>query len=231
MHINIQRRSFHGTNILGATHEVTGSCFYLRACGKNILIDCGMEQGRDSFVNQELPIDAGDVDAVLLTHAHMDHSGKLPLLYKGVFVVRFMLSATTALCDIMLRDSAHIQMSEAEYKNRKGRRSGEKTYEPVYNMEDAINTNRLFVSHEYTDKFNLSDGIEVRFTDAGHLLGSASVEVWVTEEGITKKLVFSGDIGNINQPLMRDPQYINEADYVIMESTYGIETMVKGQII
>lgn len=207
---------------LGATHEVTGSCFYLEACGKNILIDCGMEQGRDSFENQELPIPAAMVDAVLLTHAHIDHSGKLPMLYNHGFRGEIhATSATSALCDIMLRDSAHIQMSEAEWRNRKGKRSGGKDFVPIYNMEDAMATVRMFVSQEYSEKYVLWDGIEVRFTDVGHLLGSASIEVWITEEGITKKIVFSGDIGNINQPLINNPQYIKEADYVVMESTYG----------
>lgn len=207
---------------LGATHEVTGSCFYLEACGKHILIDCGMEQGRDSFENQELPISAASVDAVLLTHAHIDHSGKLPMLYSSGFRGEIHATgATSALCDIMLRDSAHIQMSEAEWRNRKGKRSGGKAFVPIYDMEDAMATIRMFVPHEYKEKFELFDGIEVRFTDVGHLLGSASIEIWITEDGVTKKIVFSGDIGNINQPLINDPQYINEADYVVMESTYG----------
>lgn len=207
---------------LGATHEVTGSCFFLEACGKNIIIDCGMEQGKDTFENQEIPISSVDIDAVLLTHAHMDHSGKLPLLYvEGFRGSIHTTSATSALCDIMLRDSAHIQLAEAEWKNRKGKRSGNEAAVPIYDMEAAMATVRLFESHEYSEKFVLFDGIEVRFTDVGHLLGSSSIEVWVTENGITKKLVFSGDIGNSNQPLINDPQYIKEADYVIMESTYG----------
>ena len=207
---------------LGATHEVTGSCFYLEACGKHILIDCGMEQGRDSFENQELPISAASIDAVLLTHAHIDHSGKLPMLYSQGFRGEIHATgATSALCDIMLRDSAHIQMSEAEWRNRKGKRAGGKAYVPIYDMEDAMATIRMFVSHEYSERYTLFDGIEVRFIDVGHLLGSASIEIWITEEGITKKIVFSGDIGNINQPLINNPQYINEADYVVMESTYG----------
>jgi metallo-beta-lactamase family protein len=207
---------------LGATHEVTGSCFYLEACGRHILIDCGMEQGVDSYENQELPVSAALIDAVILTHAHIDHSGKLPVLYNNGFRGEIHATgATCALCDIMLRDSAHIQMSEAEWRNRKGKRSGGKTYTPMYVMEDALATIRKFVAHEYKEKFLLFDGIEVRFTDVGHLLGSASVEIWLTEEGVTKKLVFSGDIGNINQPLINDPQYIKDADYVVMESTYG----------
>lgn len=207
---------------LGATHEVTGSCFFLEACGKNILIDCGMEQGRDAYENQAIPVTSADIDTVLLTHAHMDHSGKLPLLYSEGFRGSIhATSATSSLCNIMLRDSAHIQLAEAEWKNRKKQRSGDKPTTPVYTMEDALNTIRLFVSHEYSEVFTLYEGIQVRFTDVGHLLGSASIEVWITENGITKKLVFSGDIGNSNQPLIKDPQYIKEADYVVMESTYG----------
>jgi len=207
---------------LGATHEVTGSCFLLEACGRNILIDCGMEQGRDTFENQEIPVSAVDIDAVLLTHAHIDHSGKLPMLYARGFRGKIhSTGATASLCSIMLRDCAHIQVAEAEWRNRKKKRSGDELYVPIYNMEDALETIRLFVGHDYGEKFRLFDGIEVRFTDVGHLLGSASIEIWVTEGSITKKLVFSGDIGNINQPLINDPQYIKEADYVIMESTYG----------
>lgn len=207
---------------LGATHEVTGSCYLLEACGRNILIDCGMEQGIDTYENQEIPVHSSDIDAVLLTHAHIDHSGKLPLLYcQGFRGGIHTTGATSALCNIMLRDSAHIQMAEAEWKNRKQKRAGDNPSVPIYTMEDALSTIRLFKSHEYTEKFQLFEGIEVRFTDVGHLLGSASIEVWITEDGITKKIVFSGDIGNLNQPLINDPQYIKEADYVVMESTYG----------
>ncbi|HWT26353.1 MAG TPA: MBL fold metallo-hydrolase, partial [Mobilitalea sp.] len=207
---------------LGAAHEVTGSCFFLEACGKNILIDCGMEQGKDMYENQEIPVASADIDAVLLTHAHIDHSGKLPLLYtEGFRGSIHATSATSALCDIMLRDSAHIQMAEAEWKNRKGKRSGNEQAVPIYDMEAAMATTRLFIPHEYNDKYPLYDGIEIRFIDVGHLLGSASIEVWITENGVTKKVVFSGDIGNSNQPLISNPHYIEEADYVVMESTYG----------
>lgn len=207
---------------LGATHEVTGSCYYLEACGKHILIDCGMEQGRDAFENQEIPIPPAQMDAILLTHAHIDHSGKLPMLYNRGFRGRIHATgATCALCDIMLRDSAHIQMAEAEWRNRKGKRSGEKAFIPIYDMEDALGTIRMFEPHEYGERFILYEEIDVRFTDVGHLLGSSSIEIFITEDGETKKVVFSGDIGNINQPLINDPSYIRDADYVIMESTYG----------
>lgn len=208
--------------ILGAAHEVTGSCFLLEANGKNILIDYGMEQGKDTYENQEIPVSIPEIDAVLLTHAHIDHSGNIPALYaKGYRGNVHATGATKALCDIMLRDSAHIQMQEAEWKNRKRKRSGGEAFVPVYNMEHAMGVLRLFVPHEYNEKFQLFDGVEVRFIDAGHLLGSASIEVWITEEDVTKKIVFSGDIGNLNQPLIKNPTYIKEADYVVMESTYG----------
>lgn len=207
---------------IGATHEVTGSCFYLEACGKHILIDCGMEQGKDVYENQDIPVPSAEIDAVLLTHAHMDHAGKLPLLYAQGFRGKIHATgATSDLCDIMLRDSAHIQMFEAEWRNRKGQRKGEHPFAPLYTMEDAYSTIRSFVPHRYKEKIELFEGISFRFVDVGHLLGSASIEVWITEEDVTKKIVFSGDIGNTNQPLINDPQYIHEADYVVMESTYG----------
>lgn len=207
---------------LGATHEVTGSCFYLEACEKKILIDCGMEQGPDIYENASLPVAPGEIDMVLLTHAHMDHSGKLPLLYKRGFQGQVFATAATAdLCEIMLRDSAHIQMFEAEWRNRKGKRAGKEAVEPLYDMDDAIGVLSCFVRCEYQKKIRIAEGIVIRFVDAGHLLGSASIEVWLEEKGVSKKLVFSGDIGNLNQPLIRDPQYPEHADYVIMESTYG----------
>ena len=207
---------------LGATHEVTGSCFYLTACGKKIVIDCGMEQGPNYFENQEIPVAAGEVDYVLLTHAHIDHSGMLPLLCKNGFSGEIhSTDATADLCSVMLRDSAHIQEFEAEWRNRKAQRAGREPYVPIYTMDDAVAAIGLFVPHFYDQKFALCEGIEVRFTDVGHLLGSASIEIWVTEGDVTKKVVFSGDIGNLHQPIIRDPQYIADADYVVMESTYG----------
>lgn len=207
---------------IGAAHEVTGSCYLLEACDKNILIDCGLEQGRDIFLNQPIPVSDREIDAVLLTHAHMDHSGKLPLLYKEGFQGNIhSTGATKELCEIMLLDSAHIQMFEAEWKNRKGIRKGEMPIEPLYTTDDAKNTIDLFRAHPYGETVTLFEGIEFRFIDSGHLLGSASIEIWISEGGITKKLVLSGDIGNINQPLINDPRYIKEADYVVMESTYG----------
>ncbi len=208
---------------VGADHEVTGSCHYLNACGKHILVDYGMEQGSNYFENCALPVAESLIDYVLLTHAHVDHSGMLPLLTARGFRGQILATEATAdLCSIMLRDCAHIQMQEAEWKNRKAKRSpGVESHEPVYTMEDAENTIRRIVPCLYDTVIDLCDGIRVRFTDVGHLLGSASIEVWATEEGQSRKIVFSGDIGNKNQPLIKDPTGTKEADYVVMESTYG----------
>lgn len=207
---------------LGAAHEVTGSCHYIEACGKSILLDCGMEQGRDTYENQEIPVSAADIDYVFLSHAHIDHSGLIPLLYKNGFKGEiYATEATTDLCRIMLLDSAHIQEFEAQWRNRKNKRAGKEPFEPLYTTEDAIAVLDHFVECDYMKKVPVCDGIQVRFTDVGHLLGSSSIEIWLTEDGVTKKIVFSGDIGNINQPIIHDPRYTAEADYVIMESTYG----------
>ncbi len=207
---------------LGAAHEVTGSRFLLEACGKRVMIDYGMEQGVDVYENAPLPVAAGQIDFVLLTHAHIDHSGYLPLLYKQGFQGQvFATEATMDLCKIMLLDSAHIQEMDAEWKNRKAQRSGRNMEEPLYTQQDAMGVCALFQACKYKTMVQVCEGIEIRFVDVGHLLGSASIEVFVTENGQKEKLVFSGDIGNVRQPLLKDPEYIAEADYVVMESTYG----------
>lgn len=207
---------------IGAAHEVTGSCHYLQVGDHHALIDCGMEQGPDLYENQEIPVNASDVDYVFITHAHIDHSGLLPLLYSHGFRGQvFATRATCALCDIMLKDSAHIQMFEAEWKNRKAKRAGRPEVEPMYNMEDAEGVLKHFIPCEYNTVIPVCENIRIRFIDAGHLLGSASIEVWCKKEDEEIKVVFSGDIGHGNRPLIRDPQYITEADYVVMESTYG----------
>ena len=207
---------------IGATHEVTGSCYYLEAAGKKFLVDCGMEQGPDYYENKDIPVPPGELDFVLLTHAHMDHSGNLPAIYaKGFKGPVYATEATCNLCDIMLRDSAHIQMFEAEWRNRKAKRQGKPEFVPAYTMEDALGVIRNFVGCPYETGIILGEGLRVKFIDAGHLLGSSSIEVNICGAGVEKTIVFSGDIGNKNQPLIKDPAYFRKADYVVMESTYG----------
>ena len=209
---------------VGAAHEVTGSCHFLQVAGKNVLVDCGMEQGPDLYENQELPIPACDVDYVLLTHAHIDHSGLIPLLYVNGFRGKiYCTEATVQLCDIMLRDSAHIQMFEAEWRNRKAKRSNGtlKEFIPLYDAKAVYEVMKQFVGLEYEKIVKIDDNVSIRLRDVGHLLGSASIEVWATEDGVTKKIVFSGDIGNLDQPIIKDPAYTESADYIVMESTYG----------
>jgi metallo-beta-lactamase family protein len=206
----------------GADREVTGSCHCIEACGKRILVDCGLYQGESEDENARLPFYPSQIDAVLITHAHIDHSGRLPLLVKnGYFGKIFATGATCDLLSIMLRDSAHIQMVDALNANRRGRREGREPLSPLYTIEDAEATLQRFAPCVYGETVQLFDGIRFRMADAGHLLGSASIEMWITENGETRKIVFSGDIGNLNQPIIRDPQYLTEADYVVMESTYG----------
>ncbi len=207
---------------IGAAHEVTGSCTLLEVCGKRYLVDCGMEQGRDAFENVPLPVAAGNIEAVFLTHAHIDHSGMLPKLYKDGFRGSIYATESTCdLCNIMLRDSAHIQMSEAEWRNRKAQRAGQELVKPVYDLDDAVGAISRFRRCGYGEVIQAAEGIELRFSDIGHLLGSACIEMWLTENGTTRKIVFSGDVGNKNQPLIKDPQPVEETDYLVIESTYG----------
>ena len=205
-------------SFLGAGHEVTGSRTLLQAGDWNILIDYGMEQGTDLFENPELPLPAGEIDAVLLTHAHIDHSGMIPKLVRDGFQgAIYATEATAQLCSIMLLDSAHIQESEAQWKNRKAARAGEQLVEPLYTVQDAQTALSLFHPCRYGPVYDILDGVQVRFQDAGHLMGSASI--YVTVEG--KTILFSGDLGNVDRPMIRDPQKPTDADFVVIESTYG----------
>ena len=207
---------------IGADHEVTGSCHFIECNGHSILVDCGMHQGERAYEDAKLPVNASLIEAVLVTHAHIDHSGLLPLLYKNGFRGRIIATkATRELCDIMLRDSAHIQEAECEWKNRKARRAGGEEVEPMYSMKDAYSVMTCFEGVDYHEIVTVCDGIKARFVDAGHLLGSASIEVWLKEGDTERKIVFSGDVGNANRPLIKDPEYIHDADYVLEESTYG----------
>ena len=207
---------------IGATHEVTGSCTLLEVGGKLYMVDCGMEQGRDVFENVPIPVNPADIEAVFLTHAHIDHSGMLPKLCKDGFQGRIYSTRETAnLCNIMLRDSAHIQESEAEWRSRKAERAGGEKVEPVYTIKDAETAIRAFRPVSYGEALRVGEGVVVRFTDVGHLLGSACIELWLTEAGESRKIVFSGDVGNTNQPIINDPKHVEETDYLVIESTYG----------
>lgn len=206
----------------GAAHEVTGSCFLLEANDIKILVDAGMKQGDDAVDAQDLLFSPKEIDYVLLTHAHIDHSGNLPLLYKHGFRGQiFATEATAELCDIMLRDSAHIQETEAEWKNRKRDRAGDAPVEPLYTMRDAENVLTLFSKITYGKAFSVATGITAEYHDAGHILGSSSITVAIKEKGEERRIVFSGDIGNLDQPLLNDPWQPEVADYIVMEATYG----------
>jgi metallo-beta-lactamase family protein len=209
-------------SFFGAAKEVTGSCYCLEVDGKKLLIDCGLQQGQDEKDDQSLPFNARDINFVVLTHAHIDHSGRLPLLVKDGFNGK--IYATKVTCDlisIMLRDSAKIQEMDAKWKNQKDRRAGRNEAVPLYTMIDAENTLKYLVPCSYENMVEISGAVKVNFVDAGHILGSASAEIFLSEGIVNKKIVFSGDIGNTNQPIIRDPQYIRQADYVVMEATYG----------
>jgi metallo-beta-lactamase family protein len=197
----------------------------IEAGARKMLIDCGLRQGRDEKlapVRDGFPFEAGDIDAVLLTHAHIDHSGLLPLLVKRGFKGPiYCTSATAHLCSIMFPDAGYIQEMEVEWENRKRRRAGKPEIEPIYTIEDAKRATKNLKPVSYGEIVSIFDGVEARYVDAGHLLGSASIELFITENGRRKKLVFSGDIGNKDKPIIKDPSYISEADIVFMESTYG----------
>ncbi len=207
---------------LGAAHEVTGSCTVITAAGKTIMIDCGMQQGPDIYENSEIPVLPSEIDYILLTHAHIDHSGKIPALTAAGFKGRiFTTLATEKLCRIMLLDSAHIQEFESKWRNRKAKRSGGEEYVPLYTTEDVQKTLKQFTACDYDKEYEISKGIKISFTDAGHLLGSASITLRATEGGQTETIVFSGDLGNHTRPLIRDVGQPKAADYVVIESTYG----------
>ena len=216
---------------LGANHEVTGSRTLLEwKTGRYAMIDCGMEQGENIYQNAEMPIPASQVEYVFITHAHIDHTGLLPLLYRQGFRGKvYATKETSNLCSIMLADSAHIQMSEAEYKSRKAQRAGLPPVEPDYDLEDVNALLKLFRPCDYKQPIRVDEGLTVRFTDIGHLLGSAAIELWCTEGEVTKKVVFSGDVGNYNQPILNDPQTVEGADYLVVESTYGNRLHEKRQ--
>ncbi len=210
---------------LGATKTVTGSNFLVEGAGKKFLVDCGMYQGSavDELENSApFLYDVHDIDFMLLTHAHIDHSGRIPKLYnEGYRNPIYATKATCDLCSIMLPDSGHIQEMEIEWKNRKRLRKGEKALPPLYTAEDAAKSLEIFKPVEYDKLIEIDENIHVRYNDAGHMLGSAIIEVWINEDGEQKKVVFTGDIGNNDIPLLSSPTMIDDTDFLVMESTYG----------
>ena len=210
---------------LGATKTVTGSNFLVEGAGKKFLVDCGLYQGKvtDELKNEEpFLFNIDEIDFVILTHAHIDHSGRLPKLYKeGYRNPIIATKATCDLCSIMLPDSGHIQEMESAWKNKKRIRRGEGLVFPIYTAEEAARSLEIFRPINYDEIIEVDENIHLRFNDAGHMLGSSIVEVWVNEEGKQTKVVFSGDIGNNDIPLLSEPTMIESADFVVMESTYG----------
>ena len=210
---------------LGAARTVTGSNFLVEAAGKKFLVDCGMYQGK---ITEELEnsdpflFNVSEIDFMLLTHAHIDHSGRIPKLYNEGFKGKvYATKATCDLCEIMLPDSGHIQEVEIEWKNRKRMREGLEPLPPLYTAEDAYNCLEILSPVQYDEIVEIDENISVRFNDAGHMLGSAIIEIWAVENGKTTKAVFTGDLGNNDLPLLDSPTMISNADYLIMESTYG----------
>ena len=217
---------------LGAAQTVTGSNFLVEAAGKKFIVDCGLYQGKDEdeLENSEnFLYNPSEIDFMLLTHAHIDHSGRIPKLYnEGFKGPIYATKATCDLCSIMLPDSGHIQENEAEWKNKKRRRNGEVELPPLYTAEEAVRSLEIFRPIKYDEIIDIDENIHVRFNDAGHMLGSSIIEVWVKENGETKKIVFSGDIGNNDIPLLDSPTMIEDADYLVMESTYGNRLHVRN---
>ena len=210
---------------LGATKTVTGSNFLVEAAGKKFLVDCGMYQGKAvQDLENEAPFlyDVKDIDFMLLTHAHIDHSGRIPKLYNEGFRGNiYATKATCDLCSIMLPDSGHIQEMENEWKNTKRIRKGQDPISPLYTAEDAIKCLEVFKPIKYDEIIEIDENIHARFNDAGHMLGSAIIEIWAKEDGKETKVVFTGDLGNNDIPLLDSPTMIEDADYLVMESTYG----------
>ncbi|MBR0214588.1 MAG: MBL fold metallo-hydrolase, partial [Solobacterium sp.] len=207
---------------IGADREVTGSCHVLEVDGRYIMLDCGLEQGRDIYVNEDLPVPASEIAAVLLSHAHIDHAGLLPKLVKdGFHGTIWCTDATRQLSDIMLKDSAHIQEAEVEWANRKAKRSGHKQVQPLYTVKDAEIAMQYFQDVRYGEPFTPVEGVTARFEDGGHILGSAITYLTIQENGETRTLAYTGDLGNVGIPIVNDPSPRETTEYVITESTYG----------
>lgn len=210
---------------VGATRTVTGSCYYIQTKKASLLIDCGIFQGtadNEKRNAKPFPFKPSEITYLLLTHAHLDHSGLIPKLVKDGFKGRILATrATVDLCGVVLLDSAHIQERDSELENKRRIRAGKPPIKPLYTIQDAADSITYFQGVNYDETIDLDNGIKVRFQDAGHILGSAIVELWVNDDPAGKKLVFSGDLGQANLPLIKNPTFIEEGDYVFIESTYG----------
>ncbi len=217
---------------LGATKTVTGSNYLVEAAGKQFLVDCGMWQGRKELEEenfQDFDFNPAEIDFMLLTHAHIDHSGRIPKLYNEGFKNKiYAHKATCDLCALMLPDSGHIQEMENEWKNRKRIRKGLEPREPLYTAEQAARCLEIFEPVKYDEIIEITQDIHVRFNDAGHMLGSSVIEVWAKEDGKQTKAVFTGDLGNNDIPLLSEPTMIEDADYLVIESTYGSRKHVRN---
>ncbi len=217
---------------LGATRTVTGSNFLVEAAGKKFLVDCGMWQGNADLELenlQDFDFDVNEIDFMLLTHAHIDHSGRIPKLYKeGYRNPIYAHKATCDLCALMLPDSGHIQEMESVWKNKKRLRKGETELPPIYTAEEAARSLEIFKEVKYDEIIEITPEIHVRFNDAGHMLGSSIIELWVKEGEKEVKTVFTGDIGNNDIPLLASPTMIDSADFLVMESTYGSRLHMKN---
>jgi metallo-beta-lactamase family protein len=217
-------------NFHGAAQTITGSQHLITVNGQNILLDCGLYQGKREEArrrNRDFPYEAASVGALVLSHAHIDHSGNIPNLVKQGFRGKIVCTTATAdLCDAMLLDSGHIQEEDVEYVNRKRQKDGEPPVEPIYTQEDAAEALKYFEGIEYERPYRLRPGITLTLYDAGHMLGSAIVvlDFEVGKGGLTQRLVFTGDLGRPNLPILRDPTYLSEADILLIESTYGNRT-------
>ena len=209
----------------GASTGVTGSCHLITTEKHKILLDCGQFQGgkaQDALNYEEFPFDPAEIDFVILSHAHIDHCGRIPLLVKRGFKGDiYCTDATADLLDVMLKDSGYIHEKEAEWKNRKNERAGRAMVEPLYTYNDAVDSLKFVRPVLYDQLVELNDQMKMVFNDAGHILGSAITELWITEDDNVSKLVFSGDLGVMDRPILRNPTIIKKADYVIMETTYG----------
>lgn len=209
----------------GATSGITGSCHILHANGETILLDCGLIQGRREEMEKNrrpFPFSPGEISAVVLSHGHIDHSGRIPLMVKqGYQGPIYMQNATGDLCDILLQDSAYLQEKDAQYENKWRQRKKKPLIEPLYTVDDARSALENVIGLRYREKKEILPGIHIRYQDAGHILGSCNVEVWLNENGKERKVVFSGDLGQYDTPIMKDPAIVENADHVIIESTYG----------